>query len=484
MQYELWDHQKEGAKRAYQAGSFGFFFEMGTGKTLVTITTLRYKYNDAGRLLPTLILCPPIVIENWKREFAKFSKINPKDIVCLTGSGKKRLEIFQRKMESKRGFIAITNYESLLMEPLFKAFGVWHPTIMVLDESHKCKDQKAKRTKRAIELADSGIKHCYLLTGTPILNSPTDIFSQFRIMDKGDTFGTNFWKFRSKYFYDKNAGMPPTKYFPNWVVAPGSLDKLNILVGAKSMTVKKDECLTLPPLVRQEIYVELSPKQEKAYQEMKTHFLTFVDGKAAKANIALTKLLKLQQIISGFIPVLDEDEKQVVKTVNIPFELKHNPRAQALMELLQEITPHEKVIVWAVFRENYKLIREVCDEIKVPFVEVHGSIPDKKKMEAVDRFNDDPTTRVFIGHPGSGGIGINLVSASYSIFYSRGYSLEYDLQAEARNHRGGSEIHKKVTRIDLVAKDTVDEIITKKLQEKQRISDAILLDIIEELKNE
>jgi SNF2 family DNA or RNA helicase len=81
---------------------------------------------------------------------------------------------------------------------------------------------------------------------------------------------------------------------------------------------------------------------------------------------------------------------------------------------------------------------------------------------------------VLIGHPGSGGIGVNLTASSVSIFYSRGFSLEHDIQAEARNYRGGSERHDKITRIDLVAPGTIDEEVVRKLHAKQTISDVIL----------
>ena len=95
-------------------------------------------------------------------------------------------------------------------------------------------------------------------------------------------------------------------------------------------------------------------------------------------------------------------------------------------------------------------------------------------MDAVERLNNDPSCRVLIGHTGSGGIGINLIAASYSIFYSRSFSLEYDIQAEARNYRGGSEKHTKVTRIDLVTPNTIDEEVVKALASKKKIGYQVL----------
>ena len=93
----------------------------------------------------------------------------------------------------------------------------------------------------------------------------------------------------------------------------------------------------------------------------------------------------------------------------------------------------------------------------------------------MDRFRKDDSCRVMIANQGAGGAGINLVEASYSIYYSKGFSLEHDLQSEARNHRGGSEIHDKITRIDLVCPNTIDESINEALSNKQHVADRILI---------
>lgn len=293
-----------------------------------------------------------------------------------------------------------------------------------------------------------------------------DVFAQYRIMDGGRTFGKNFFSFRAEYFYDKNAGMPRDKYFPDWRIRPGSLERINEKIFEKGMRVTKEECLDLPPLVKQTIEVEMAPDQARLYKEMKKDLVTYLGDKACVATMALTKALRLMQIASGFVKLEDGG---VVK-------VKENPKKAALKELLEDITPHSKVLVWAVFKENYEQVREVCGELGIELVEVHGDIPNAKKFENVERFNTDPAVRVFLGHQGSGGIGISLVSASYSVFYSRSFSLEHDLQAESRNHRGGSKEagHSKITRIDLVAKDTIEADVLKKLANKEQISEALL----------
>lgn len=466
MEYLIppWKHQFQAIERAKDLPHFALFMDMGVGKSGTTINILRHKFLYHKRILRTLILCPPIVLENWRSEFKKHSKIDSKKIVLLQGSGQKRLKTFLEHKDEQVIFVA--NYESLLMGKLYEAFLQWAPEVLVFDESHKCKNHQAKRTKLATRLSDLAA-YKYILSGTPILNSPMDIFSQFRILDGGASFEKNFFHFRAKYFYDKNAGFRQKQsYFPDWQIRPNFLEEINSKIFAKGMRVTKEECLDLPPLVRQEIAVEMSSDQAKLYESMKKDFVAYIGDVACVATMALTKALRLMQITSGYVKLEDGRE------AHLP-----TPKAAALKELLEELTPNHKVLVWAVFRENYAQIREICTELNVGFVEVHGDISPSQKFRNVDSFNTDAHIRVFIGHPGSGGIGINLVSASYSIFYSRTFSLEQDLQAEARNHRGGSEIHEKVTRIDLVCKGTIDELVVKKLASKEEISEKVLREI-------
>jgi len=483
INFTLWDHQKEAVFRAGPRDNFGLFFEVGTGKTLAAISILRAKFMEHDRILRTLILCPPIVVRNWKQEWKNFSNINYSNITCLTDSGKKRERMLLSRgfdpTGQPRGHIFITNYESLYMEGVLKALIRWCPDAIVFDESHKCKSIQTKRTKRCTTLADQA-KYKYLLTGTPILNTPMDLYAQYRIMDGGETFGKNFYAFRANYFYDKNSGMPCHIHFPNWVPVPSKMDELHEKIKTSSMTVKKSECLSLPPLIRQEIRVELGKEQSTAYRQMEKSFIAFVGGGTCKADLALTKGIRLQQIASGFVPVSIEAEGTQENKI---IRLADNPRALALKELLETITVYSKVVVWAVFKDNYDTIAKVCDDLKTKYVMVTGQQTPKQKDQAVEDFYNDKDVRVLIGHPGAGGIGINLIPASYSIFYSRNFSLEYDLQAEARNYRGGSEIHEKITRIDLVAEGTIDEKITEALSKKIQISNRVLQSIARELDN-
>lgn len=466
---KLWKHQEDAIKASIYQPDLGLFFEQGTGKTRTIIEVIRRKFAATGAVRKTLILCPVIVCQNWKDEFAMYSKINPKDILVLTKSGKDRAKkmLYACGETLSQAKIIITNYEAMEMNEFYEMLQHWKPEILVCDESQRLKNPDSKRAKRLLPLADNST-HNYILTGTPILNSAMDIYMQFRVLDRGETFGRNFYSFRAAYFEDKNQRFKGKQsYFPKWEIRDDAYASIQEKISQKALRVLKKDCLTLPPFVRQIRYAELSVQQNKAYKEMLNEYITFIESQkgpaAVVAQLAVTKALRLQQIVSGFA----KDDAGNIHRLEAP-------RLKVTRELLEDLTPHHKVIIWAEFHENYKMLQELCESMKIGYREIHGGVSHKDRIENMHAFRSDPTVRVMVANQGAGGVGINLVEASYAIYYSKGFKLENDLQSEARNYRAGSESHEKVTRIDIVAKGTIDELIAEALTNKQNISERIL----------
>lgn len=409
----------------------------------------------------TLIVAPLITLRNWGNEFAKFTKIDPCRVVILEGSGLKREKLLAHELFSGKGDkIVIVNYEGLMMKGVFKLLNSWKPEVVVADELHYIKNHKSSRSKLLRHLSENA-RFKYGLTGTVLLNSPADIFGQWLFLDNGQTFGENYYSFQHRYFLDKNARMPKHIHFPKWVAKADAIEKIKQKIAPMSATGIRDECLDLPPLVRQKIEVKMTPAQEKLYKDMKKDFVAWVRGTdhATVASTALVKALRLMQIASGFVKT-DEAEE---------IALENNPKEKALEELLQTLIPN-KVIIWSVFKQNYESIKRVCAKLNLQYVECHGEISNAAKFANVDRFNSDPNCNIFIGHPQSLGIGINLIAARYSVYFSRTFSLGNDVQSEARNYRAGSEIHESVTRYDLVSTGTIDELCLEALKNKAQIS--------------
>lgn len=507
----LWDHQRKALheaikiweetqllpnKESRQAG-YALFFEPRCGKSAVAINVLRYLCNAQKRKLKTLIFCPPRVISNWKAEFHLHSKFTPEEIILLRGPGKNRSNQFRHHTEAGAPLF-ITNYESLLMEDLFGAFQKWGPEFIIVDESHRCKDVKAKRSKLLEKLANPREKvgketlirnapYTMILTGSPILNNLLDLYQQFRILDGGETFG--YWDYRTQrqeplsfrgfqmtYFVDRNAGMPKQKYFPKWEIKTLERDgmdgkaEITQKIAPRSMRVERKDVLDLPPTSRVVVETCLTPAQKKLYGEMKRDFITWYKSEPVVARLALTKTLRLLQITSGFVKT--EEGKEIY--------LDEIPKMQALRELLEDLTPSGKCLVWSVFKENYRQCREVCESLGLDYVEVHGEISQAQQDKNVHRFQTEETVRVFIGHPESGGEGINLVQAPYNIFYSRTHSLKHSIQASARNQSQDSQ-HEKTVRYDLVAVGTLDELVANIVIDKETMAQEVYAELI--LKN-
>lgn len=467
-----WEHQQKALDLSFGLDGIGCFFDIGTGKSRTAIDILRYKYASNSRLLRTLILAPKITLTNWKNEFKKFSKIHPYDVVVLEGSQKKRCDMVKKACGENldKPKIFITNYEALQMNELFKLLEAWSPEAMVADEAHRIKNPASKRAKACIKLSDKAF-YRYALTGTPILNSAMDIFNIFRFIDKGESFGKNFYRFRSIWFEDKNAGMPSHKHFPNYQPRAETYKEFHEIVSKKSILAKKSECLDLPPFTKKEVFVEMGPKQKKAYKELESSFIAYLDElnesgepPAVVAQLAITKALRLQQIVSGFA----KDDEGGIHTFD------KIPRLDALKELIEDNVNQHKIIIWAVFKENYRLISSLLEKMGVGFVTLTGETKNKDRDENIRAFNEDEDCRVLLGNQGAGGIGINLIASDLAIYYSKGFSLEQDLQSEGRNYRGGSEVHTSVTRVDLICQDTIDEMVNEALKNKLDIGKQVL----------
>lgn len=460
-------YQKELVELSQQQKALALLWDAGVGKTYAVIHAMRYDFNLNARIRKTLILSPIVTLWNWKEEFAKFSHFADKCHV-IDKSGSKRIAQLQSLAESD--CVLILNWEALRTQTIFSLLkDVFKPEIIIGDELHMIKSYKSKTAKLAVDLAD-GVRsrqgRVFGMTGTAILNSIADIYMQYRFLDGGSSFGRNFFAFRNVYMKDANEHNPHSR-FPNYIARPEMFDELTKKIYAKATKVSKKEALPyLPELVEIKRYVELGKDQGRAYEEMRRDFITWVQGNetAVVAQLALTKLLRLQQIVCGH--VTDENGKDNI--------FADNPRLNALQDLLVELTPNHKVIVWHTFRIDSELISKVCVKNNISHVFINGEQNLAKKQEAMNAFNNDPDCKVLVGNRRAGGIGINLIAADYSVVYSRNFSLGEEEQSKARNYRRGSERFSQIIKIDLVAKNTIDEDLLLAIQSKSDIASTIL----------
>lgn len=455
----MYKHQKEIVDMSLLQDEIALFHGLGSGKTRSVIESLRAIFNLQRHTYKVLILGVPAVIYNWKNEIIKFSNIPEKSIyVCASGTNRDKK--LKKAIDSGAQIITI-NYEALLSEKIFQVLQEWGPQILVCDEVHQCKNPSAKRSKKVFELSKGTFKR-FILTGTPILRNMMDIFMQFKILDGGKTFGHNYFSFRAKYFVDKNAawsGRP--NHFPEWIPRADTQEELMRKIKQRAHVVETKDCIDLPPYIDTIEHVEMGKNQKIAYEQMRDYLMTFLEenmDKPAVATIAPVKALRLLQIVSGHVA---QDDGKIVT-----FE---NPKLERLMELLEDIVPENKVIIWTEFKHDISAISTELKAKGYSFVTVSGEQTTQEKQKAVDDFQNDPSVHIFLGNAQAGGTGITLTRAKYSIRYSRSFNLGNFLQSTARNYRGGSQEHDSIININLSMKDTIDEKVALALMSKEEI---------------
>jgi SNF2 family DNA or RNA helicase len=472
-------HQAAALDRFAYESEAALLWEMGLGKTTEAIQLLRVKYNIAKEVVPTLVVSPVATLYNWKEEFEINApeKVSANVLVPYMRSKKTKLTTAERAhlIRTSGQKIVIVNPEVFDFDVVVDALREFRPRCLIVDESDLFKAHSSKRLKKLLTISDLA-SFRVIMTGTPILNSYLDIWAQWRILDRGDTFGLNFFTFRERYFADENIrwkGKP--KYFPKYVPKAGIESELSKLIGTKASRLMKSECLDLPEQVFEKYHVELGAEQKKAYFQMESQMIAEVKAGTCAAVNALAKVLRMLQILSGYMPVEVAPSSMPAHDGADAIALSHfhdNPRLLALRELLEKLTPAHKVIVWANFTANYVDIRKVCEELSLEFAEITGETKDRQAEK--ERFQTDPKCRVMLSNPQAGGAGINLTASSYAIYYSRNYSLRQRLQSLARNHRDGSQIHESITVIDLVSTGTMEDDVLAALLRKETFSENVL----------
>lgn len=435
---------------------------MGAGKTRTTIEIINEKNKKHGRILKTLVIAPAVVTFTWKKEFAAYSNIKNEHVLVLHGTGAERLKQLER---TPNYFVVVCNYETLLMDKVFEALRSWGPEITVGDESQRLKNPRAQRTKRAIAVSQTS-KYRYILSGTPILVNQADLFSQFMFLDHGKTLGKNFFTFRNLWFTDKNQALRQKNKlvtWPEWVPKKSKEEEFQKKIMSLSMSVKKSECMDLPPYIQQTIEVGMTKEQERAYKQMRDDYIAFIGSKAFTAQLAITKAMRLAQITSGFL--MNEEGKI--------HSFENTPKEKALLELIEDSSG--KVVVWAHWRANQASIGRLLTKAGIEFRELLGNSSAVERQRALQDFSDKPDVRVMLASQMAGGVGISLVAANKAIYYSRGFSFEADSQSAARTYRGGSaELHQKVYRIDLCVPGTIDQATIEALAKKEDLSDQLI----------
>ena len=463
-----YDHQRKALEDSWAAEYYALFMEMGTGKSKVAIDNIAVLY-EAGKIDSAMIVAPKGVYDNWaKGEIETHFPDRIEKNVMLWRAGKSKrydtnlVDFITEKFDGVKMFVInVEAFSSQKGLDAAKAFLFQNPrNMMIIDESTTIKNRKALRTKNLVALRDRAL-YRRILTGSPITKSPMDLFSQCDFL-KDRALGFNsYFAFQARYAQVQRRTMGHRSF--QQIVGYQRLEELTNKLDQFSNRVLKEECLDLPDKVYVKRVVPLTHEQMNVYNQMKLLALAQMDsGELATTASVLTQIMRLQQICCGFLQPDEGDMR----------EIKSN-RLDELINLSEEV--QGKAIIWATYTHD---IQRIADALRGRFgpeavATYYGGTPQEERQEIVQRFqNRSDPLRFFVGQPKTGGYGITLTAANTVIYYSNSYDLEIRLQSEDRAHRIGQA--NKVTYIDLVAPNTIDEKILTALRAKIDIASQVL----------
>ena len=448
--YPAWTHQKQAYHFAKNLHSTMLAMDMGTGKTKVAIDLIVNRKHSK-----TLVVCPLSAISVWPKEIGKHTKgnISIRSIPLNAGSTENRMEYMNlelRKAEAKnQQAVVILNYDIIYRDNVKKELEKIDFDFMIADESHRIKAPGGAQSLACYRIGKK-IPYKLTLTGTPMPHSPLDIYAQYRFLDPA-IYGSSYNRFKNRYGIYGGYGGYELLGFQNQ-------EEMNSKFYFIAYKCDSDEVQDLPDKIDITRTAKLSKKAEKKYNELSSMYYTqFKDGEELTALNALSKLLRLQQLTSGYLP--DDDDK---------IHILDSSKQQLLDDIMKDLSPEEPLVVFARFTYDLKKIREVAKDNNRSYAELSGNSDDLEEWQ-------NGEYNVIGIQIKSGSLGVDLTRSRYAVYYSMGYSLGDYKQSRKRIHRPGQ--NKDTRFIHLLIENTVDIKTMNAIKQKKEIIDYILEEI-------
>lgn len=445
LQDTMRGYQRYGFKwlRTVEQCGFGGILadDMGLGKTLQMISVLLAAKQE-GKEGTSLIVTPASLVYNWQEEIFKFAP--ELKAVTITGPQEER----KKKILAYSGQdVLITSYDLLKRDIDVYEGAVFE--YQVIDEAQYIKNHTTAAAK-AVKTVRS--KHRFALTGTPIENRLSELWSIFDYLMPGFLYG--YEQFR------KELELPITKNRDD-----AATNRLKRMVSPFILRRLKEEVLKdLPEKLEKTMYAKFDNRQQKVYDGQVVHMKNMLEQQS-EDNFRKNKL----QILAELTKI-----RQVCCDPSLCFEDYNGESAkrEACMELIHNaIDGEHKMLIFSQFTSMLELLEADLNEEKIPYYKITGATSKENRLAYVRQFNED-STPVFLISLKAGGTGLNLTGADIVIHYDPWWNLAVQNQATDRAHRIGQT--KKVSVYKLIAKGTIEEKILHMQEKKRDLADEIL----------
>lgn len=412
--------------------------DMGLGKTLQAISVLTVLPKTAL----SIVICPKTLLFNWGEEIDKFN--SNLSYIMYEGTIKQRKD----KLKNLNTNIILASYS--IVQNDIEILEEMKFDYIILDEAQHIKNTNTLRTK-AVKKLNSKFKMC--LTGTPLENNPSELWSLFDFLMPG--FLPSQRKFKKNILNDGDNSYH--KHF-KMMISPFILRRK-----------KKDVLIELPDKQIQTVYAKPSGIQEKIYLQIldriqKKYFQSKESFEIKKKYFNILAALTKLRLVCDHPKLVEEEVKD---------EIALSGKMEALEELIIDaIDSNKKLLVFSQFVKMLKIVKKMLKDNDISFEYMDGSTRNRK--EVIDNFNNNTKIRILLSTLKTGGYGINLTAADTVIILDPWWNPMTEIQAIDRAHRIGQT--KKVMVYKMITKGTIEEKILNLQQKKWNLFENLIED--------
>lgn len=428
--------------------------EMGLGKTLQTISFLGYLRHIMGTTGPHLVVVPKSTLDNWKREFTRWTpEVN---VLVLQGAKEERAELIQERLKDESFDVCITSYEMILREKSHLKQFAWE--YIIIDEAHRIKNEQSSLAQ-VIRLFNS--RNRLLITGTPLQNNLHELWALLNFL-LPDVFGES--EAFDQWFSGQDRDQDTVVQQLHRVLRPFLLRR-----------VKADVEKSLLPKKEVNLYVGMSEMQVKWYQKILEKDIDAVNGAGGKKE-SKTRLLNIVMQLRKCCnhPYLFEGAEPGPPYTTDEHLVFNAGKMLVLDRLLKRLRAQgSRVLIFSQMSRLLDILEDYCLFREYKYCRIDGGTAHEDRIAAIDDYNKPDSEKfVFLLTTRAGGLGINLTSADIVVLYDSDWNPQADLQAMDRAHRIGQT--KQVVVYRFVTDNAIEEKVLERAAQKLRLDQLVI----------
>lgn len=428
--------------------------EMGLGKTLQTISFLGYLRYLRGIEGPHIVIVPKSTLDNWKREFKKWTpEVN---VLVLQGDKETRAQLIQDRLLACDFDICISSFEVVIREKAQLKKIAWQ--YIIVDEAHRIKNEESMLSQ-IIRIFHS--RNRLLITGTPLQNNLHELWALLNFL-LPDVFADA--QVFDQWFESQDSDQDRVVQQLHRVLRPFLLRR-----------VKADVEKSLLPKKEVNVYIGMSEMQVRWYQKLLEKDIDAVNGAVGKRE-GKTRLLNIVMQLRKCCnhPYLFEGAEPGPPFTTDEHLVTNAGKMIILDKLLKRLRQNgSRVLIFSQMSRMLDILEDYCSFRDYEYSRIDGSTGHEDRIAAIDDFNKEGSDKfVFLLTTRAGGLGINLTSADIVILYDSDWNPQADLQAMDRAHRIGQT--KQVVVFRFVTENAIEEKVLERAAQKLRLDQLVI----------